>query len=1076
MAVTITIKGADETRTAFTGVIDGLDDIGKAANQATGQTTGFFSGMLQSAAGFLAANVIGSITASIGDAVGSIFSFASDSRQAIADLQTQLGITRQEAEEWGSLADEIFSNNWGDSIDDVNAAIIDVQQQFKTLGGIGRDETQELVQGTIALRDGFGGETTEYISAARTLMEQFGISGQEALDFITSGMQSGMNASGDFLDTIGEYSTQFAQGGASAEQFFSTLETGLGSGALGTDKAADLFKEFTLRITDGSKSTAESLEGIGLSASFVADQINSGAMTKADVFQLVIDRLSEMDDAVARDQLAVGLLGTQYEDLGLGAALAIDTTNTKLSDLNGATAGLSAQYDNLGKVWEGIKRSALSALQPIADSLLDIANDLMPSIQAGFESIAPVIEDFSSGVVSGIDAIMGVISTLRDAWQSDFNGIRSTVQSALGAVQSTIQTILGGVLQFWTENGAEIQATVFSVWSSLYTTIQNVVNGIWAVVQPILQILAQFWAENGAEIQATVTQVYGQIGQVIQSAMELINATVVPILQGIGSFIATHSEEIKALLVGAWDIIATIITTALSVIQGTINTVIALVQGDWGTAWENIKQVCVDIVDGIISIVETVLGTLDTVFGDALDDAIDAVTGYIQDFIDVGRDFAMGIADGFERSRQAVIDAIWGSIQGVIRWVKELLGIASPSKVTADQIGLPFMQGIVMGIQRGEAALKNAVYEIGQNLKKEIDKMGEMLQETLNGIFEDQLNANVGLVDTELGNERALASIQGDAAKRLQKLRDEEKELLAKKDAAIEALNAAQSFESQSATEAALAANEASAKALKLEQERQKLNEMRNDGKSDANAIRQQELAIQRLELEAQKKAEEAEQKAQKAREAREQRITNAQLDLDAVNQEYAALQTQMTGLTNIRDQRANLAFQTRQHLEQARQEADQLAQIDPEAAEKLYATRSRYITDLAQLRADKIEADNSGDGVVAEQLRKQITLTEQKYEAELARLNNQFNQESKLAELFEQVAVTNQAYGQQSLNDPDSMRQGIEFRNAVGQFANFVERLQQLNLGNYSVTINTKQTDQLVQSIMQLAAMNPST
>mgnify|MGYP001086995636 CR=1 FL=1 len=1002
MAVTITIKGTDETRSAFTGVIDGLDDIGKAANQANGQTTGFFSGMLQSAAGFLAANVIGSITASIGDAVGSIFSFASDSRQAIADLQAQLGITRQEAEQWGGLAQEIFVNNWGDSIDDVNAAIIDVQQQFETLGGIGRDETQELVQGAIALRDGFGGQTTEYISAARTLMEQFGISGQEALDFITSGMQSGMNASGDFLDTIGEYSTQFAQGGASAEQFFSTLETGLGSGALGTDKAADLFKEFTLRITDGSKSTAESLEGIGLSASFVADQINSGAMTKADVFQLVIDRLSEMDDAVARDQLAVGLLGTQYEDLGLGAALAIDTTNTKLSDLNGATAGLSAQYDNLGKVWEGIKRSALSALQPIADSLLDIANDLMPSIQAGFESIASVIEDFSSGVVSAIDVIMGVISSLRDAWQSDFNGIRSTVQSALGAVQSTIQNILGGVLQFWTDNGAEIQATVFSVWSSLYTTIQNVVNGIWAVVQPILQIIAQFWAENGAEIQATVTQVYGQIGQVIQSVMELINATVVPILQGIGSFIATHSEEIKALLVGAWDIIATVITTALSVIQGTINTVIAIVQGDWGTAWENIKQVCVDIVDGIISIVETVLGTLDAVFGDALDDAIDAVTGYIQDFIDVGRDFAMGIADGFKRSRQAVIDAIWGSINGVINWVKERLGIASPSKVTAEVIGLPFIQGIVVGIERGEAALYNAVRRVGDNLQKEINTMREMLDETLGAIFEDQLNANVGLLDTDLGNERALANIQGDAAKRRQEKQRE-----------LEANRAAQ---------------------------RELYSQLEDDSLSDTER--------QRL-----------------------------QSELDELNARSAALRTEIVSLANIRDQRVNLAFQTRQQLDQARQEADQLAQFDPEAAEKLYSLRSKYITDLAQMRAEQIEAGNTGDGVLVNQLNRQIALTEQKYEAELARLNNQMNRESVLADLLDQVIVTKQAYDQQSLNDPDSMRQGIEFRNAVGEFAAFVERLQELNFGNYSVTINANtSTDPIIQSIMQLAAMNPST
>lgn len=390
--MTITVGDLALMLTAKTDQLD--SDLSGAKQKVTGWAGGI-SGTISKALG---GAVLAGTTAVAGAVVGigaAAFSAASEFDAASKKIQSQLGATDEAAAGFKETLKDIYANNFGDSITDVADSITKVELALKRVGGTNSsEELQKATEAAIALRDTFDVEVNESTEAAAELMDKFGLSANQAFDFIAGGYQKGLDSSGDFLDSITEYSTQFSNGGATAGQFFSLLESGLQAGALGTDKAADAFKEFRIRIGDGSKLTSEGLTLLGLNSDKVLKDLSSGAITSADAFQLVLDKLKGIEDPNLRLQAGVALLGTQFEDLGDSAVAALSLTSTSLSDVTGSVDRLNKQYDTLPAFFEGLKRRAIVAITPIGDALLGVANEALPYLTEAFDNLETQIQQF----------------------------------------------------------------------------------------------------------------------------------------------------------------------------------------------------------------------------------------------------------------------------------------------------------------------------------------------------------------------------------------------------------------------------------------------------------------------------------------------------------------------------------------------------------------------------------------------------------------------------------------------------------------------------------------------------------
>lgn len=408
-------------------------------------------------------NTVGRGIQAIGNMGKEVVNFASDSRQATANLQSELGTTAEEAQTLGEIAKRVWSHNFSDNVLEAADAVGIVRRQMSNLSAEGIQQATEMA---FAFRDAYGADLPQSISAARTLMENFNLTQQEAWDFMAAGYQRGLDRSGDFLDSINEYAPQFQAAEATAGQFFSAMQTGLQGGMLGTDRALDMFKEFRVRLLDGSETTALGLRQIGLSMDDVTERINSGQASVADIFTEVNSRLSATDDTAVQMQAGVALLGTQFEDMGTQAALATNLAAVGMEDLEGAADAVGARYNTLGNFFQGMGRRLTAALEPAAGVFLDFANEAMPTMETAFQRIEANAKTFAAGFVGIIKGVAAVGRSFFQGFRRDGDaGMTQTAQAAGGWGRNIVVMLARGM--------AGAMTAVVQVLNAIGRTIAN---------------------------------------------------------------------------------------------------------------------------------------------------------------------------------------------------------------------------------------------------------------------------------------------------------------------------------------------------------------------------------------------------------------------------------------------------------------------------------------------------------------------------------------------------------------------------------------------------------------------------
>lgn len=661
-AATLAVEITAQTEKFQKGIENANKSVGGFASgiqKSVGRSARFLGGALVAgaAAGAVAVGAIGVAA----------FKVSNEVSTATNKMQSQLGVTGHEAERLGNVAANVWGNNFAGSIAEAGDAVAIVRQQFDSLSD---NELQNVTEDAFRIQDAFGQDVPESVSAAKTLMEQFGLSSEEAFDFIASGFQGGLDRSGDFLDSINEYSTQFSNAGADAGEFFSLLDSGLQGGALGTDKAADLFKEFRLRINDGSSATMDAvaaLETLDLTTEEFFAGLQSGSISGAEAFDMVNAAIADIEDPTERMQVGVALLGTQFEDLGDDSVAALSLSSTSMEDLAGATDTLNKQYSNLGDFVEGLKRRFLLSLKPIGDLLLTIANLIMPQVEAAFnlfdKNILPVIQNFASYirfVVEDGDHLNDFLANLPESIQPFVQSIGEliiSIQNGTGAFGDIQGFITGFVTELqngldplaafveallnWTNFGENLPMETFQFIIDLEAGIRSAIAAIMEIVAPIQQ-----WIQENVKLQDVLAAIGLFIGGALLSALVSLAATIAtiaaPILLIIGLIAGLRyawennllgiQEKTQALILFFTETIPEFLEN-LRVWWAENGTAIMT---SVTNAWNTIRNTVSTVINAIKTIVMTVLQGIQTFWdthGESIKGASSAAWNLIRDNI-----------------------------------------------------------------------------------------------------------------------------------------------------------------------------------------------------------------------------------------------------------------------------------------------------------------------------------------------------------------------------------------------------------------------------------------------------------
>ncbi len=641
-------------------------------------------------AGAKAAGVaLAAVGAAVGAAATELWQLSGENAAGMAQLAAQTGATGEEMQELGAIAQQVYRDNFGDNLETVAADLATVRQNTKLTG----DALKEAAEAGYMLQDTFDMDQAESSRAAAAMMEKFGISAREAYNLIAVGAQKGANQNGDLLDVIAEYAPHYAAMGLSADQMMQTLINGAAAGVFQIDKVGDAMKEFSIRAIDGSESTADAFNQLGLNAQAVSSAIAKGGPTAEASFQQVVAALQAVQDPLQRNQIAVALFGTQYEDLGAAALPVLagitDTTATAADALRQIN---NVKYDTFEDALGGVKRQLEGEFLPMVTAARQMGTSMLTEISKALsdglqpEDIQSIGQMIATNLLSGVEMFSGMLNENMGFVSDALNTVVTTATAVLPTLLDTLLPAAMGLLQ--------------SVIDGVSTNIEP----LTALATNLATSLAGFLIENAPVLATAAVDLIGGLIEGFTAEGNLANmvSAAIEMIASLGRALVENAVHLLGL---APDILKQLYD--------------GLLQADWlSVAYNLIVGLATGLQKGVEALVATILSPFTWII-----EKVKEAWGIHSPstlMAEIGGFLLAGLSDGFLAGVQAVLDVVSDVFGRIWNAIKSIFGMGGTSEESkeAKQAGKDIMSGMQDGITGDEEKLKTTIRNVSKNALK----------------------------------------------------------------------------------------------------------------------------------------------------------------------------------------------------------------------------------------------------------------------------------------------------------------------------------------------------------------------
>ena len=691
-----TEKEIDDMSKAFKDSSKNIDkfsnDIKKSADQVgkVGSAFSRFGGIAKGMGVTLAASVV-AIGAGAIKASADLISLGDDFNSAVNHIGASTGATGSELEKLGDVARKVYTNNFGESLEDVAEGV----SQVEKITGLMGSKLQKATESGFALRDTFGYDLQESARTANALMENFGLSADKAYNIIAVGAQNGADQNGDLLDTLNEYSAQYSALGLSADQFVKGLITGNEQGVFSIDKVGDAVKEFNIRAKDGSKASLEAFQSLGMNAQEMTQTFAKGGDEASKAFFDVVGAINSMSDPIQKNATAVALFGTQYEDLE-STVLPVLTSMKSTAEVTGdALKNISeVKYDNLDLALQGTARSIQGVFLPTVSEMSAGITDAFSELGNNINKADGDMSEISSAIATTIGQIANILieqlPMFLDMAMNIIIAIASAIIDNLPLIIETATTI------------------VITLFEGLIAALPQIAEG---AVQLILTLVNAIIENLPALLEAAIQVILTLALGIAEALPELIPAIVEAVILMVNILI----ENMPLIMEAAAQIIGGLATGLIEALPMLIEALPEIIKGIIDYLTKELPQI---IEMGIEIVVQLAFGLIQAIPSllMAIPEIIVAILGglgnIITSVVEIGGNIVRGLWEGICAMGDWIGDNVAGFFGGIIDGAKSLLGIHSPSRVFAgigENMGLGIGVGFVDAMKGVEGEITDAI-------------------------------------------------------------------------------------------------------------------------------------------------------------------------------------------------------------------------------------------------------------------------------------------------------------------------------------------------------------------------------
>lgn len=474
----------------------------------------------------------------------------------------------------------------------------------------------------------------------------------------------------------------------------------------------------------------------GALADLAASAIKTAASAISDTAQEMITGAAEYGDTIDKMSQKMGMSSDAYQEWDFvlqhcGASIeslkpAMKTLATAAENGSDAFAQLGISQEQIaGMSQEQLFDATIAGLQNVTDEtqrtylagklLGKGATELGPLLNTSADDVADMrAQVHDLGGVMGSDAVKAA-AAYQDSLQNmqyAFSGLKNNIS---GELLPTLTLIMDGVTKMLTGGGDEVAAAVGDLVVSL--------SGQLTAQAPRMMSVAL------AFIAALVTGLLSALPDLMGAAIELVGALLLGLADQLPGIITaamsallgivgkiTSPESITLLIQAAMQLMLALARGLITAIPQLIDAVPGIITNLVESFYAMLPEIIgvgIEIVIALASGLVSNAGHIIAAVPRLVETIVRGFLAAVKSYWDIGKSIVDGIRQGIVEQWQRLKSDVSNLFTGLVSWIKNLLGIHSPSRVFAD-IG----QNMAAGIGDGWASTIGDINrQIGESLQ-----------------------------------------------------------------------------------------------------------------------------------------------------------------------------------------------------------------------------------------------------------------------------------------------------------------------------------------------------------------------
>ena len=712
------------------GLQSGMGKVASVAQQALG----VFTGQMMTRAVDALANLGKSALDSVGQleqnvgGVETLFGDAADAVIASADRAYQTaGMSANDymstVTSFSASLLQSLGGNTEEAAKVADMAIIDMADNANKMG-TSMDMIQNAYQGFAKqnytmldnLKLGYGGTKTE--------MERL-LADAEKL----TGVKYDINNLNDVYQAIHAVQEEMGITGTTAKEAASTLEGSMASakaawdnfmnGSGDADQLADAFATAADNIVKNLAEIiprfAETLPALGgaiiaqipgLVAAIVPAVLSAGQ----SVLKQLQDAVLDFDFAGTADKVVQMITGFIEGD-GLGSLL--DTLVTIFTGIvNGISSMLPSLLPALIELISYVVTSLLDQLPAILDCALELILGLAQGILAALpvliealpEIISSIVEFLISAIPQIIDAGIELLMALVDALPVIIDAL---VDALPQIIKATVTALIAAAPQI-AKAGVKLLGALIEAIPVIVVELAKAVPDIVAAIIDVLAELPGLIGEVFAEIVTDLVEWGQQMLSNASTAMSNMLSQVNSIIQELPGKIWTHLVNAVNRVI-AWG--QQMVSNASTAASNMLSKVSSTLQQLPGKVWDYLSQAAQKVVTWGTQLAQKGAAAATQLFNSI----VNGLSSLPSKMAEIGGNIVSGIWNGISSGWNWLTNKVSNLANSLLDAAKDALGINSPSKEFADEVGRWIMPGVGKGLDKSmPATLKDMRAKAGE--------------------------------------------------------------------------------------------------------------------------------------------------------------------------------------------------------------------------------------------------------------------------------------------------------------------------------------------------------------------------